>query len=172
MITVPFPHLVLNSHNVPGEEYEMLYTWKVPESTSVTQMVDYIKTRAEICAETFEGKLETVIFNAHGKPGKIKIGHGITRNDVMNFDTLKGLVGKIWIVACDVAHIKKAATITDGNWFCYRLAQESGAYVKASSNTQNVPYPDLSPVIDFMPNGCIDDWEEPVFEWDPSGARC
>ena len=164
MIKVPFPHMVSNAHNVPGEEYEMWNTWRVPRSKSADHMIDWIATVAQNAPD---GKLSTVIFNAHGKPGKIKIGQGITRDDVTKFSRLKGLVDRIWIVACKVARIAGAGSITDGNYFCYRLAQESGAYVKASTATQT-GITDL-PIIDSIPFGYIDDWEGTVFRWRPTG---
>lgn len=167
MIKVPFPHMVLNSHNVPGEEYDMWNTWKVPKSTSVDHIVDWVATVAKGAPG---GKLETLIFNAHGKPGKISIGQGITRNHVTKFSALSGLVARIWIVACRVAQINGAGSITDGNYFCYRLAQESGAYVKASTAKQKGP-PDLL-VTDFIPYGYIDSWEGTVYRWNPKGELC
>jgi hypothetical protein len=167
MIKVPFPHMVLNAHNAPGEEYRMWNTWKVPKSTSVDHMVDWI---SKVAKGAPDGKLETLIFNAHGRPGKISIGEGITRNDVTKFSVLNGLVKRIWIVACKVARIKEAGAITDGNYFCYRLAQESGAYVRASSATQTT-YPDLL-VANFIPYGHIDEWEGEVFTWNPKGELC
>ncbi len=169
IIPVPFPNMVLNAHNAPGEEYQMLFTWKVPQSTNVSQMIARIANDAKTSKIAFGKGLETLIFNAHGKPGKICIGQGITRNDVTEFRKLKGLVKRIWIVACKVAKIKAAGTITDGNWFCYRLAQESGAYIKASSVNQ-VAYHKVY-LIDFVPPGCIDSMEPPVIRWTPKGAR-
>ena len=170
MIVVPFPHMVLNSHSdTLGEEYEMLFTWKVPKSTSVKQMVSRIRTNAKVCKKTMGTRLQTLILNAHGEPGKIKLGQYITRNDVREFRRLRGLVKRIWIVACEVAMIKKAGTITDGNWFCYRLAQEARAKVKASGAVQ-YSYPNLY-VVDFVPWGFIDDWEQPVYRWNRKGKR-
>jgi hypothetical protein len=169
MIKVPFPHMVLNAHSAPGEEYQMWNTWKVAQSTSVDQMVGWIATVAKSAPE---GKLETLIFNGHGAPGKIKIGQHITRQDVEKFRVLKdnNLVKRIWIVACKVARIGEAGGITDGNYFCYRLAQESGAYVRASSARQYA-YPDIL-VANFIPWGHIDEWEGDVFTWNPKGDLC
>jgi len=167
MIKVPFPHMVLNAHSAPGEEFRMWNTWKVAKSTSVDDMVGWIATVAKSAPG---GKLETLIFNGHGKPGRIKIGQGITRSDVEKFGKLYGLVARIWIVACKVARIDDAGSITDGNYFCYRLAQESGAYVRASSATQ-IAYPNLL-VANFIPYGHIDEWEGDVFTWNPKGKLC
>lgn len=174
MIRVPFPHMALNAIDAPGEEYEMWNTWRVPESESVTGMVNWIAT---VARDAPGGKLETLIFNGHGKPGKIFIGQGIRRQDVKTFNVLKGLVVRIWIVACHVAKIKKAGTITDGNYFCYRLAQESGAFVIASSVKQKQVvkkrlvnrWHGLYVLIDKIPRGHIDNWERPIHCWNPKG---
>jgi len=162
MIGVPYPHMVLNSHNVPGIEYKMWNTWKVPKSTSVDHMVEWV---AKVARGAPGGCLSTLIFNSHGKPGKISIGQGITRNDVEKFAALKkeSLVDRIWIIACKVARIKEAGSITDGNYFCYRLAQEAGAFVKAGSANQTPHY------IFDVPYGYIDDWESTVYTWNPKG---
>lgn len=162
MIGVPYPHMVLNSHNVPGVEYKMWNTWKVPKSTSVDHMVEWI---AKVARGAPGGSLSTLIFNSHGKPGKIGIGQKITLNDVEKFAVLKkeSLVGRIWIVACKVARIAEAGTVKDGNYFCYRLAQESGAFVRAGSASQ------IGHLICDIPYGYIDDWEGTVYSWNPKG---
>lgn len=159
--------MVLNAHNVPGEEYQMWNTWKVAKSTSVDQMVSHI---ANIAKTAPGGKLETLIFNAHGSPGRIRIGTHIIYLDVEKFRPLRDLVKRIWIVACQVAQIKETKSMTDGNRFCYRLAQESGAYVRAGTAVQ-ITYPDLL-ITNFIPYGYIDEWEGEVFTWNPKGELC
>lgn len=167
MILATFPHMALNSHNVPGTRYKMWNTWSVPKTTAVEHMVDWIATVADNAPDSY---LQTLIFNSHGEPGKIKLGEGITRNHVEMFRKLKGKVGRIWIVACNVARIKEAGSMTDGNWFCYRLAQETGAYVTAASATQMGQW-DFR-FIDELPYGYIDDWEGTVYKWNPKGELC
>lgn len=176
MIKAAFPHMALNSHNVPGEEYEMWNTMKVAKSTHIVHLLDWVK---KVAKGAPGGKLQTLIFNSHGRPGKISIGQGIRRKDVEKFRVLKGFVVRIWIVACSVAKIRRAGTITDGNWFCYRLAQESGAYVTASSVKQRGPrknktvrnWHEWEEKNDSLPYGYIDDWELPVHRWTPKGER-
>ena len=162
MIGVPYPHMVLNSHNVPGVEYKMWNTWKVAESTTVDQMVEWV---AKVARGAPSGRLSTLIFNSHGKPGCIRIGQKITLEHVEKFKIFKQekLVDRVWIVACSVARIKSAGQITDGNYFCYRLAQESGAFVRAGSASQ------MGHLIVDIPYGHIDDWEGTVYTWDPDG---
>lgn len=166
MISVGYPHMVLNSHNVPGVEYKMLHTWKVPEQTGAFSMVQRI---ASIARSQVSGSLQTVVFNSHGSPGKIHIGTGITRDNIHQFQSLllENLVKSIWITACSVALIKEAGTLKDGNYFCYRLAQESGAFVKASTAIQKAEM--NIPIYDDLPFGTIDDWEGTVLTWNPKG---
>lgn len=162
MISVPYPHMALNSHDVPGIEYKMMNTWKVPQSTTVDQMIEWI---AKVARGAPGGCLSTLIFNSHGEPGRIKIGQHITREHVGKFAVFKneGLVERIWIIACKVARIGKAGSIEDGNYFCYRLAQEAGTFVKAGSANQTPHY------IFDVPYGHIDDWEGTVYSWNPKG---
>lgn len=168
MIRVPFPHMALNGHNAKGAAgYQMWNTWNVPKSKSVKEIVEWV---AEVARSASGGYLETLVINCHGRAGKISIGQGIRIYNVAEFNVLKkeGLVNRIWVKACEVARIEKAGTKTDGNYLCYRLAQESGAYVKASKNRQWIS-PDF-PLIDEYPYGFVDDWEGTVYTWNPQGA--
>ena len=171
MIKVPFPHMCLNAHNAPGENYRMWNTDTVPASKSVEEMVDQI---VQIAKSAPGGSLRTLIFNSHGSPGRIRIGQHVTRADVDagKFEPiyLGRLVKEIWIIACRVAAIKEAGTMSDGNYFCYRLAQETGAYVTAGSTFQWA-YPSL-PLVHWLPVGHIDDWEGTVYKWNPKGELC
>ncbi|MEZ5426207.1 MAG: hypothetical protein R2747_08085 [Pyrinomonadaceae bacterium] len=166
MIAVPYPHMVLNAHNNPGVDFKMWNSWKVPESTSVSSMVSWI---AKVARGAPGGCLSTLIFNSHGQPGQINIGYCISLSKVGLFNILRdeNLVERIWIVACNVARIDKAGTKSDGNYFCYRLAQESGAFVRAGNGRQ-WGFPDL-PFIDEVPYGYIDDWNGTVYSWNPRG---
>ena len=40
-IKVPFPHMALNSHNVPPPDYLMFNTWTVAASTTVSHMIGW-----------------------------------------------------------------------------------------------------------------------------------
>jgi hypothetical protein len=171
MIKVPFPHMALNADDLPGEHFEMWNTGRVPKSKSAYQIADWIATVARGAPG---GKLETVIFNCHGKPGRLLIGQGITRYNVHEFYILRSLVERIWIVACKVAKVKKAGTVSDGYYFCRRLARKSGAFVIASTidQTQIVSGSyrnSMCTPIDNIPYGYIDDWEHPIFCWNPKG---
>lgn len=167
MIKVPFPHMALNAHNAPGVEYKMWNTWKVPKDTPIAEIVSWVATVARNAPGQ---KLETLIINAHGNSAYVGIGAGIPMSKVGLFNVWKyeGLVNRIWLVVCKVALIEKAGDEKkDGNWFCYRLAQESGAFVTASKNRQ-IGEIDI-PFIDDLPYGYIDNWEGTVYTWNPKG---
>jgi hypothetical protein len=164
MIKATFPHMVLNSDDVPDVRYKMWNTGTVPKSKSVWQIADWVRTIAESAPDKY---LQTLVINAHGSPGKIHIGQGIDLISVEELRPMKGLVERIWIVACKVARIKEAGSITDGNYFCYRLAQLTGAYVTAGSATQEGIH--NFRFFDEIPYGYIDDWEGTVYTWNPKG---
>jgi hypothetical protein len=132
----PFPHMVLNSHNVPPPDYQMFNSWKVSKSDPPSFMVSQIR---DIAAGAPGGKLETVIFNSHGSPGKIHIGTGITVAHAGLFSKLKGKVVQIWIVACKVAGGPgNVCASSSGLYFCRTLSNKSGAVIYASSRNQSV----------------------------------
>lgn len=131
-----FPHMALNSHNVPPPDYQMFNTWKVSSGDPASFMVAQIR---DIAAAAPGGKLETVIFNSHGSPGKIHIGRGITVAEAPLFAKLKGKVVQIWIVACKVAGGPKPVTGSSaGVRFCQALSDKSGAVIYASTRNQSV----------------------------------
>jgi hypothetical protein len=160
-IKVPFPHMVLNSHNVPPPDYLMFNTWKVAASTTVSHMIGWT---AKVAREVPGGKLATLIFNSHGRPGNIEIGVGIGLSDASAFAGLNGLVKQIWFVSCEVAGDYRgvASGAPDGKDFCRDVARASGAYVKAGSAIQYAGKMSLAV-------GYIDEWEGDLFVFDPDG---
>ncbi len=125
-----FPHMVLNSHDVPPPDYKMWNSWKVAANISAAHMFSQISS----IADNAPGKrLGCVIFNSHGTPGKIWIGKGISMTDMAHFDKIKGKVMEIWIIACNVALI---GSVSGG--FCQAIADRTGAVVTASTREQSV----------------------------------
>src|SRR5262245_39711668 len=124
-IKVPFPHMALNSHNVPPPDYLMHNTWKVDESHSVSHIVGWVK---EVAKGMPGGKgIKTLIFNAHGDPGTIYIGPGIRIPDLAAFQAWNSesgpLIKEIWIVACRVAGQPEFVSGgPDGEAFCREMA--------------------------------------------------
>lgn len=139
LIPVPPPHMVLNSHNVPEPDYQMMESWKVPDGEPVERMVARIR-KVALAAEG--GKLKTLIFNSHGSPGIIHIGQEIRMQDLNHFEWLKRddkttLVEEIWIVACRVAGNQENVTGgTSGDEFCKLLARTTLSDVKAGEKNQ------------------------------------
>jgi hypothetical protein len=160
-IKVPFPHMALNSHNVPPPDYLMFNTWKVAASTTVSHMIGWT---AKVARGGPGGKLATLIFNSHGRPGNIDIGVGIGSSDAGAFAGLNGLVKRIWFVSCEVAgdYSQVASGAPDGKDFCKEVARASGAYVTAGSAIQKAGKMSLAV-------GYIDEWEGDLFIFDSDG---
>jgi hypothetical protein len=161
-IAAPFPHMVLNSHDVPPPDYEMWNSWKVGPNETADHMVEWIR---EVAKGAQGKKLATLIFNAHGSPGTIHVGKGISSGDVMKFYGLNGFVTEIWIVACRVAgDDSDVASLTYlGSDFCKDLAITSGATVTAATKNQ----PSSGPV--SIPPWHIDAWVGKIIKVNPQG---
>jgi hypothetical protein len=140
----PYPHMALNSHNVPPPDYKMFNSWKVKASDTPAFMISQI---VAIAGGLPGKKWETVIFNSHGGPGRILIGTGITMTDIPLFAQLKGKATQIWIVACQVAGGAPGSGGTPGSivgvQFCQAMADQSEAVVYASEKNQSVEEPSL-----------------------------
>ena len=165
LIPVPFPHMVLNSHDVPPPDYGMLSSWKVAENTPVDFMISNVK----ITGLGFPGgRVATLIFNSHGSPGKIHIGQGINLLDLSKFqawNTANGpLIKEIWIVACKVAGKDKASGGVDGESFLRDFALATGAMVTGAVREQKTGTKEI-------PGGFIDEWEGEVMTFDRKGNK-
>jgi len=88
---------------------------------------------------------------------------GILLGTIHQFEKLKGKVKLIEILGCGAAYITPGfeGRDGDGNLLCYRLAQITQAYVRASTATQ---WFDPTPVIDFGR------WEGTVITYAPNGG--
>ena len=96
---------------------------------------------------------------------KINRTHG--QESVLRPLRSKGAIGRIIIVACEVA------ADSDGNGrlgkaFCTRIAEESGAFVLAADALQSV---DFWYQVFSHPFGTIDDFEGTVYEFSPAGGH-
>jgi hypothetical protein len=179
MIKVPFPHMALNTDDVPGTHYKMWNTWdQIRVSESPGHILDWVAHVAAV--DTPGGHLETLIINCHGYERKgvglgfgLALGAGIQRRNTPLFSKLRdssgnALVKNIWITACGTASISiptlgGSLLDGDGNLFCCEIAKQSGAYVTAATTFQ---YDDS---YFGIPYGYIDNWEGLILTYGPLG---
>lgn len=162
MIKMTQPSLALHSYNVPGYEFKMWQSWKMPKTATVQNVINWINWGIDHSPELY---LHNVIINCHGGPGRLRIGENcrLTINDVGLFAPLKakGSIGRIWMVACEVA--KDGV----GKQFGSALALASGCHVIGSDKDQ---YVDFGFYCSFCPKDHIDDFEGTPFIFSPAGG--
>lgn len=146
-------------------------------NTPLKWLVDNIATRGKASG----GDLLVKIM-CHGLPGFLQCcrgttphptaGNGLTTADFPVLKALKGRVRKIELHSCLVARIGPCFETTslghtvayDGNLFCFKLAQITGAEVKASIHVQWY-WSGTGPS-----NGVnFGHWNGRVFTWNPGG---
>ncbi|MCC6368849.1 MAG: hypothetical protein IT165_35455 [Bryobacterales bacterium] len=90
----------------------------------------------------------------------------ITISTISRFAKWKGKVKAIELLSCGAAYITpgKEGKQGDGNYFCYRFAQITGASVRASTATQRYSYGTKDTGIEFGR------WEGMVYTYDSTGA--
>ncbi len=161
MIKIPQPAMALNADDVPGPDYKMWNTRKVTRKDDARWLMRNV---ASVARSTSTGRLKALVINCHASAASLGLGTGISRGNTDVFDELKGLVDEIYIVACEVAYINGPGTGTDGNLFTCAVAKNSGAYVYASTASQNTG---IWPAIPF---GYIDGFEGKVYKYKPDGS--
>jgi len=165
MITIQQPAMVLNAITRPQiAEYQMWNTWKVNSGVSAE---DIIRNCVTVARSTPGLKLKNLVIQCHGAPGQIAIGQGFNCSNVDLFANLRGLVEKIWIVACQPALIPSTCVagnfcFEDGNLFISEMAQAAHCYVVAPTETQ------INRAMVY-PFGVIPSYEGLVLSYDPSG---
>ena len=172
MITMKFPHMVLNAEDYYGPHYKMWNTYTVPVSHVADSILAWTATVAKGAPG---GKLGSLVIhchgyevNSHGGYG-LQLGTGVQRHHTPLFGYLKGLVDEIYIVACKAAEISVPGTKGDGdgNLFCCEIAKNAGADVYASTATQS---PGFWNDLVGIPYGKIDDYEGDVYRWRADGS--
>ncbi len=186
MIKLDQPSLAINTFNVPGPEYRMDQTVKLTKYADATVVVHQIQLAITNSPQSY---LKNVVINSHGGPGYLYVGEtkvkhvdaagqrhqfpkclfkpkdrfykGIGVEDVGLFGLVKGCIGTIWLIGCQVAGESIYRT---GRTFCPQLAMTVGCNVLAANVYQSVNRPHL-------PKNCIDDYEGTAYMWDPSGVR-
>ncbi|HEX2891366.1 hypothetical protein [Vineibacter terrae] len=159
MITLAQPSMALNAENVPGPDYKMWNTWRVPKGDTPSHVIGWTATVAKGASG---GKLNALVINCHGRPAHLSLGTGFGWSEVPLFAGLAGLVDDIYIVACKVVSFGGSA---DGNLFCGAIAKAAKANVYASNASQTTG---LWPSI---PYGKIDGYEGKVWKWHPDGSN-
>jgi hypothetical protein len=162
------PSLVLHSYDVPGYEYQMQWTWKMPRNASAHDVLYWILYAAD---HSKEMGLENVIINCHAGPGFLAVGgrsSGFGIESAGLFSQLRDNdIGTIWLVGCDVAAVEKGPGGRNGKHFCSELAKASGSEVIAADVEQ---YVELGYYLHFSHYGAIDDFEGVAYRFKPEGG--
>lgn len=144
MIDIGRPAIALNDTRV-ATSYFMTETIAVEEWASRKEVIDAVlnfarKPNADALLPIYGVPLAKsriqVVISCHGSPGYLQLGEGFRAQHTDLFVQWKGLVEKIWIVACSPARIRNAGSVTDGNAFCSKIAKAASCYVVAGTQTQ------------------------------------
>jgi hypothetical protein len=152
----------------------MKYTVNMPVGATAHDVVNWILRYAD---NSREMRLENVIINCHGHPGKLYVGGSygpeINIGNVTLFTLLKDTdIGEIWLVSCGVAATTKGPTVVDGKAFCSAMARAADCDVIASDTDQYVEagYEIRGALSGGWVWGCIDDFEGTAYRFFPSGG--
>jgi hypothetical protein len=173
-IRIPQPSMVVASetaysYKLPtgdyvtvSRRYRMWNTWEgVKRDVPVAHIVDWVAAVADTAPDHY---LRVVVLTSHGQGGWLALGHGIKDGlhiaDLPLFAKWKNKVANVWIISCNAAY-RMPDPKYDGNQFCATLAQVTGAYVVASTDSQ---YMEIGPV---LPWGYVDTWEGLVRRYEP-----
>lgn len=173
MIHIDSPSMVLNDTRSPLT-YSMDVTRSVDATTSIRAMVDMILAGARTAQG---GRLQSLILNAHGAPGYLQLGAGLTLATMGPFADINRKVFKIWMNSCLAARIigpetarqgdaaaLQALGITSGNGheFCSGFARLTGCYIVVSTEVQ-------AHARSSYPHGVMDGFEGLVLSYNPQG---
>lgn len=166
MIRLKQPSLAMHSHDVPGHKYEMQITKHLAAGISPSDIATLISWAVD---ETKEKFLHNLVLNCHGSPGQLFLGGDgnptLNLFQISGFASLKGKIGRVWIVACNVGKSDAAGSFLDGPSFCSTLAQTLNCPVVASERKQHVNWF----VQGFKPKNCIDRFEGKTLTFYPNG---
>jgi hypothetical protein len=139
----------------------------MPQSATSKDVVNWI---GMACDQSPELQLHHVVIHAHGDDALIYVGQDADGNDIMinilnvtDFQPLASRdIGCIWLHLCGPAATNLGAR------FCLQMAANSGTTVVAATDIQYGPS-GLATL--FMPAGCIDDYEGPVYQFSADGLN-
>ena len=167
MIRLASPSIALHSHDVPGYKYPMDYTINLAAGASALVVVSAIRNAVQQSAGKF---LHNVVINCHGGSGALYVGGGgsapLDDTTISPFDQMRGEVGRIWLVACQVARGKAKRKGPEGIAFCAALAVTADCEVVAARRSQHVN----GVFAIFHPKNHIDRFEGTVYLFSPLGT--
>jgi hypothetical protein len=155
---------------LPNPTYNLVY--EVGENVPLSQLVTWLSTQASANKSSFvRWRLWAHGYEPVGSQGGAGIQvctEGLTIHTFDQLSAINGLVDWIDIQGCGAAYITPGSDGKDGdgNYFCYRLAQITGASVRASTSTMHV----WEPVGDSGVVGMHIPWEGVVLTYGPTGA--
>lgn len=150
-------------YSVGGKRFKMLSGGKIEgidivEAECLPEIVNRVLGRALM---TRRKKLRSLVINSHGNIGRLRIGEGITMQNVHNLAPLNGKVERIYLTACLVG------CDNEGFSFCNRIATIVNATVFAPEDLQ---FPDHQKGISKFLTFRIDSFEGFVYEFKPNCA--
>ena len=162
MFQVEEPAVALNDMRVRGHIH-MSRSLRIRQDDSRENIVGCV---AGLAAQAPGGYLRSLVLNSHGAPGYLILGEGFWQPHAALFERWAGLVGNIWITACQIASrmpLEKGwrlprelkGQVGDGFLFCREIAIRAHCNVIASLAMQDVPHTTI-------PNGYIDAFEGTV----------
>jgi hypothetical protein len=154
--------MAINADDSPGPSYKM---WNTRSVTRRDDPIWVMRNVASVARAASGGKLRALVINCHGSAARLGLGTGISRSNTNVFDEVKGLVGEIYIIACETAYIQGPGSSFDGNLFVGEIAKASGATVYASTASQNTG------AWLGIPFGLIDGFEGAVYRYKPDGSN-
>jgi hypothetical protein len=177
MSTVIFRDVRLNGYRPSGDAIDVNF------DTPLQFLIDQTVVRGKA-----NGGNLLVQIMCHGLPGFLQCcrganahptaGNGITSADLPTFKSLKGHVARIELHACLVARMGPCFESTslghtvgyDGNALCFKLAQTTGAQVKASIHIQWYNDGTYQGGASNGKGTSFGHWNGRVFTWDKTGT--
>jgi hypothetical protein len=137
MITLTQPSMGLNADGVPGPDYHMWNTWRVPSTDIPSHILNWSATVSKAVSG---GKLNALVINCHARSAFLSLGTGIGWPQVPLFSCLSGLVNEIYLVACEVVSFTGTS---DGNLFVVRSRKQP----RQMFTPRTIPKPPVSGLI-------------------------
>lgn len=176
MIKMEQQSLALNATKIPGPDYRMDQTIKMPKNTIPTDVVNFIQAALNNISDP---TLKNIVINSHGSPGIIYLGEQETVDSKGQTKTVttfigiqhlglfaqfKNKIGTIWLTGCQTA----GSATGSSEVFCKTLATTIGCNVVAANVLQ---YINPGYYLRLFPKNCIDEFEGTAYKWDANGNK-